>query len=344
MDIILRRTTPEMRGVMEMDKLNLDNVKDVIFGKRDFGDFAGDCLVNALYSELCKEYLGRGGTREERIEACAELYDMMFRLTLRMNRLCPIYDDGFVAHIAREAIAINREAWEGVTEKELRGAIRERLKHCTEVGSSKDRGFAIDCHVHTHEGSPYCARDNIREMVESAIGNGLNGIIITDHDRLTPQNIIDGLNAEYAPFRIFAGIEIRIPNDDFLVLGLHDGILEKTWGYIELHQYVQEQGGYIALAHPMRYWRGVDANVYSFRPDALEIYSTNMDNVNWQQRQGALRLANALQVKYLANSDAHATDAFRYCNVLEREPKDEKELIRLLKDRAYRLGRVPVLY
>ncbi len=279
------------------DKLNLVTVKDVIRGKCDFGDFAGDYLVNTLYSELCGEYLRGSGTRQERIEKCTDLYDTMFRLTLRMNRLCPIYDEGFISHIAREAIAIDSAAWEGVSEKELRGAIWERLKRCTGGNASENRGFAVDCHVHTSDGSG-CARDGRRQMVESAIGNGLNGIVITEHNKLTSQDIIDGLNTEYAPFRIFSGIEIRIQGDDFLVLGLHDDILErKEWEYIELYQYVRERGGYIALAHPMRYWNGVDANVYSFRPDALELYSTNIDNISWQSRQNALRLANALQVK-----------------------------------------------
>ncbi len=90
----------------------------------------------------------------------------------------------------------------------------------------------------------------------------------------------------------------------------------------------------------MRYWNGVDSNVISFKPDALELYSVNIDNISWASRQNALRLANALQVKVIANSDAHATDAFRYCNVFNKEPDSEQDLVRMLKDGAYRLGRV----
>ncbi|MDR1704217.1 MAG: PHP domain-containing protein [Clostridiales bacterium] len=326
-----------------MENFNVGDVREIIQGRRDFGDWAGDYLVKSLYSELCGEYLRRGGTQDGRIESCTELYEIMFQLTLCMNRLCPIYDDGFIAHIAREAMAINSEAWKGVSERELRDTLRHRLKRCTENGASKAKGFAIDCHVHTSDGSG-CARDNGRKMIESAKSNGLNGMIITEHNKLTPQYVIDELNAAYAPFRVFSGIEIRIQGDDFLVLGLHDEILQQKWEYIELFNYVRENGGYIALAHPHRYWNGVDSNVYSFRPDALEIYSTNMDNISWQQRQNALRLANSLQVNILANSDAHATDAFRYCNVLEREPADEGELVWMLKEGAYRLGRVPILY
>jgi histidinol phosphatase-like PHP family hydrolase len=320
-----------------MGHFNADKVMAVIRGGLDFGNYAGEYLVDELYAELCGHYLSSGGSRQERIEVYAKLYDSLFRLTLRMNRLCPVYDEGFIAHIAREAIAHDGGAWEGIMERELCDAIRRRIQRINHNG-----GFAVDCHVHTSDGSG-CARDNTRQMVESAIANGLNGIIITEHDRLTPQARIDEFNAAYAPFRVFSGIEIRIQGDDFLVLGLHDDILEqKKWEYTELFRFVRERGGYLALAHPMRYWNGVDANVYSFKPDALELYSVNLDNISWQARQNALRLANTLQARIIANSDAHATDAFRYCNVLEREPQDESELIQLLKEGAYRLGRVPV--
>jgi predicted metal-dependent phosphoesterase TrpH len=310
----------------------MTDIEDIIDNKQDFADFAGDYLADALYAELCNEYLGRPGTLEERFEACGELYELMFTLTLRMSRLCPVYDDGFVAHIAREAFMRDSGAWEGMTEKELRHTLRERLKR-------RNRGFAIDCHVHTSDGSA-CAEHPARLMVEAAVHKGLNGLIITEHSKLTSQNIIDALNAEFSPFRVFSGIEIRIRHDDFLVLGLHDEILNRLdWEYIELYQYVREHNGYIALAHPMRCWMGVDTNVFSFRPDALEIYSVNMDNVVWERRQQALRFANDLGVRILANSDAHATNAFRYCNVLEREPADESELVRMLKAGEYRLGR-----
>jgi histidinol phosphatase-like PHP family hydrolase len=315
-----------------MGQLNINDVVDFIHSQRSFTDFAGDYLVDSLYAELCGRYLTKEGTRREQLEYCAQLYELLFRLTLRMNRLCPVYDDGFIAHIAREALALNGGAWHGVTEKELRGILRQRIR--------ERQGFAVDCHVHTSDRS-CCACHNAEQMAESAIAKGLNGIIITEHNVLTPQARIDELNAAYAPFRVFGGIEIRIQNDDFLVLGLHDEVLEqKKWNYIELHQYVREHDGYIALAHPMRYWNGIDSNVYSFRPDALEIYSVNMDNISWESRQNALRLANALQVKIIANSDAHATDALRYCNVFDKEPCDEGELIKLLKEGAYRLGRI----
>jgi predicted metal-dependent phosphoesterase TrpH len=331
-----------------MRKFNLNKIEGLIDGKLDFRDFAWEMLIKDIYADFCERYLTRRGSLRERLNNCDRLYHDMFKITLRMNQLCPVYDTGFINHIAREAIALNGEAWQGVSENELHDLLLQRINRCTadnhvDTDISEWQKFAIDCHVHTSNGSN-CAVHSRRDMVETAISNGLDAIIITEHDRLTPQDEIDKLNKAYAPFRVFSGIEIRIAGDDFLVLGIHDEILEKKkWDYIELHRFVRERGGYLALAHPMRYWDGVDANVYSYRPDAVELYSVNMDNMRWEARQNALRLANTLQAHYIANSDAHAKDAFRYCNVLDKTPDDESEMISYLKRGYYRLGRVPVI-
>jgi hypothetical protein len=305
-------------------------------------EFAGDIITRDLYALLCETYLKEGKTKEEKIEQYAILYDMMFRLTMRMNRLCPIYDDGFIAHIAREALSLGEEIWSGVSERELMETLSHRLRHCAKTEKPGVSGYAVDCHVHTSDGSG-CANHSAEQMAEAAIANNLDAIIITEHNKLTPQRRIDELNEKYAPFRLFSGIEIRIDGDDFLVLGLHDETLEqKMWNYPDLHRFVRQRGGYIALAHALRYWNGVDSNIFSFKPDALELYSVNIDNLSWHTRQNELKLANALQVKYIANSDAHSTDSYRYCNILEKAPQDETELIKLLKNGSYRLGKVPV--
>ncbi|MDR1688365.1 MAG: PHP domain-containing protein [Clostridiales bacterium] len=328
---------------MENLNFNTDSLIEIANGHKEFIDFAAETLVHTLYAGLCGKYLNRDAAQRDQLTACFDLYDAMFRLTLRMNRLCPIYDEGFISHIAREAAKTGCGTWAGMAERELRDTIRRGLQKCSYGNTDINRSFAIDCHVHTKEGSG-CAHYTRREMVESAIAEGLNGIVITEHDKLTPQEVIDELNADYAPFRVFSGIEVRVWGDDFLVLGIQDNILEKTnWDYHKLYQFVRENGGYIALAHPMRYWHGIDTNLYSWRPDALEIYSFNMDNISWQARQRALRLANALQTNIIANSDAHAADKYRYCNVLNRQPQSDSDLAQMLKDGAYRLGRVPVL-
>ncbi len=83
-----------------------------------------------------------------------------------------------------------------------------------------------DCHVHSDwsdGGSP------IREMAETAIALGHQYMVLTDHSPrltvahgLTPERlreqieVVAGLNAELAPFRILTGIEVDILDDGAL--------------------------------------------------------------------------------------------------------------------------------
>ncbi|HSQ39581.1 MAG TPA: hypothetical protein VLM78_05425, partial [Anaerolineales bacterium] len=56
---------------------------------------------------------------------------------------------------------------------------------------------------------------------------GLDALVITDHALLVPAEHIQALNRQYAPFRIFGGIEITVQEEeDLLVLGVHDPLLE----------------------------------------------------------------------------------------------------------------------
>ncbi|MGI8872267.1 MAG: PHP domain-containing protein [Candidatus Limnocylindria bacterium] len=92
-----------------------------------------------------------------------------------------------------------------------------------EAGAEILAALRGDCHVHSDwsdGGSP------IREMAEVARDFGLEYIVLTDHsprltvanglsaDRLREQlEVVAGLNAELAPFRILTGIEVDIEED-----------------------------------------------------------------------------------------------------------------------------------
>jgi predicted metal-dependent phosphoesterase TrpH len=102
----------------------------------------------------------------------------------------------------------------------------------------------IDLHVHTLERSP-CSLASEDEQISTAIDRGLDGLAITDHDRLVPQAHIALLNRKYAPFRVFGGVEISLQEGEHaLVLSVHAPVLERTmWAYPELHALVREHGG-----------------------------------------------------------------------------------------------------
>ncbi len=196
----------------------------------------------------------------------------------------------------------------------------------------------IDLHVHAKERSS-CSMASEKEHIEAAIKYGLDAIVFTDHDKLVPIDHIRELNEMYSPFKIYGGIEIRMRDtgEDILVIGLQDKILEeKKWVYTELYKFVREHEGYIALAHPYRYENKIKVKIEEYIPDAIEIHSTNIGKDDSERIE---RLAGRLNTNLLGNSDAHnCVDIGIFYNELEYEPKNEKELVKLLKDGKYKIG------
>ena len=192
----------------------------------------------------------------------------------------------------------------------------------------------IDLHVHTLERSP-CAVSSEEEQILTAIERGLDAIVFTDHARLVPLERLEALNRQYAPIRIFGGIEITVrEREDVLVLGVQDPVLEsRKWTYPELHTFVRDRGGWMALAHPFRYRLGIAIDIERYLPDALESCSTNIVLVN----QPRIReIAKQLGIPVVCNSDAHATRSLGVgYNRLKVTPADEAALVHLLRTGAF---------
>jgi predicted metal-dependent phosphoesterase TrpH len=193
----------------------------------------------------------------------------------------------------------------------------------------------IDLHVHTQERS-FCARSSEEDQIRAAITLGLDGLVITDHDRLVAEEHLTYLNAKYAPFRVFGGIEVSLGMEHVLVLGIHDDALEcRSWSYPALHSFVEEHNGFLALAHPFRFTGDINIDVEQCPPHALEVHSHNTP----PQAEPRIReLAQVLNIPMLANSDAHsAGEIGDHYNVLADDPHDERELVKILKAGSFEL-------
>jgi histidinol phosphatase-like PHP family hydrolase len=192
----------------------------------------------------------------------------------------------------------------------------------------------IDLHVHTKERSS-CGRSGEEEMIQAAIAFGLDGLAFTDHHRLVALDRLEGLNRKYAPFRIFGGIEISVTEgEDVLVLGVRDLALEAcSWSYAELFAFVRERGGFLILAHPFRYHDGIDIDIERYPPDAIEVHSKNIGACDESQICAVLARR---ALRPLCNSDAHqAEHVGLYYNRLTRVPRDEGELVEILRAGDY---------
>jgi histidinol phosphatase-like PHP family hydrolase len=197
----------------------------------------------------------------------------------------------------------------------------------------------IDLHVHAKERSG-CAVSGEEEMIQAAIAYGLDGLVFTDHQRLVAPGRLAELNCTYAPFRIFGGIEITVAEgEDVVVLGVHDPALEaQPWTYPALFRFVRDQDGLLVLAHPFRYHDAIQIEVEQYPPDALEIHSVNTGVCD----ESPIRaLAERLDLRLLCNSDAHdARHVGIYYNELARAPRDDQELIEILRVGDYVCRRI----
>lgn len=186
----------------------------------------------------------------------------------------------------------------------------------------------IDLHVHTIERSP-CAAVTEEEQIRGAIRAGLDGIAITDHDRLVPRERLAELNKKFAPFKVFTGIEVVADLLHWVVLGVHDPLLEKPdWNYPDLREFVRSRNGFILLAHPFRYSPYLEVDLDACPPDGIEVESINTP----VHRQADIReIAGRLGLVMLHNSDGHrmgGVGSFR--NVLPAPARDDQELVSVL--------------
>lgn len=197
----------------------------------------------------------------------------------------------------------------------------------------------IDLHVHAKERSG-CATSGEEEMIQAAIACGLDGLAFTDHQRLVPAERLAELNHKYAPFRVFSGIELSvIEGEDVLVLGVHDPALEaQRWTYPALFRFTRERDGLLILAHPFRFHETIRIDIEQYPPDAIEIHSANTDDRNEPQIRA---IAGRLRLPLMCNSDAHNTRRVGiYYNELARVPRDERDLLAILKAGQYTCGRM----
>jgi len=194
----------------------------------------------------------------------------------------------------------------------------------------------IDFHVHTSEFTE-SAQSTAREQVEASIEKGMDVIFFTDNNHLFPQDQIDALNKEFAPFKIYQGIEITIKGEgqeDFIIVGIHDAEIEnEDWDYEELSKFVHERNGALILVHPYRYSDQVNVDIWEYPPDAVEVLSETSGEKNYERRK---RLASVVSKPEVTNSDSHvAATAGCYYNVFPVNCDTEESIIHSLLDGTF---------
>ena len=200
--------------------------------------------------------------------------------------------------------------------------------------------FLIDLHTHTRYGSS-CAYMDPDDLVKRAKTVGLDGVCITEHNQLWSQEALKRLRDKHN-FLVLGGVEITTDCGDLLVFGL-EGRLIKIYLAEELRQAVDEAGGVIIAAHPLRgYLNSTNPNskdspmvetaaslpIFNY-VDSVEIYN---GMTNYLETELTAQVANHLGLYGTGGSDAHSIMGVGYClTAFENKINNEKDLIRELK-------------
>src|SRR5262245_59938521 len=110
----------------------------------------------------------------------------------------------------------------------------------------------FDLHMHTRRYSPDSIIDPF-ELVQRALEIGLDGIVITVHDQLWPEDELEELRRAAPGLVVLGGVEVSGRNGDVLCYGVSDlrSLRRGThWG--DLTREVEKQGGAAVAAHPYR--------------------------------------------------------------------------------------------
>ena len=208
-----------------------------------------------------------------------------------------------------------------------------------------DGGLVIDMHMHTRKGAYDSALDPER-LAEEARLVGLTGVAITEHDRQWDGHALSQFRDQQAPLTVINGMEVTTELGHILAFGL-SGYPRRMDRIAELREYASEAGGFLAVAHPFRYWfdpvhftrRGLppmemSAEVLAKQPvfeyvDAVEVLN---GACSLQENLMALAVANLLGKPGIGGSDCHSEQGIGIaCTVFERTPETPERLIAELR-------------
>lgn len=168
------------------------------------------------------------------------------------------------------------------------------------------RKYYYDLHVHTNQYSRCSNMDPVM-MVDRAIEIGLDGVCITDHDQLWPEDRLEELR-NYAGKKsargltILNGQEVRsAENCDHLVYGHSESLINGVYSVKDLENYLRGNKVPVIGAHPLRNDFSFGDMLYAVRFDALEAYN----NMFSDEEEEVLNLIASLNLCTIGGSDAH---------------------------------------
>ena len=155
----------------------------------------------------------------------------------------------------------------------------------------------IDLHVHTQYS--YDSLITPKELVFYAKKRGLDGVAVTDHDRLDGALKI----AKETDFLIVPGMEISSLDGHVIGLNLREPIPSRL-GVDETVDKIHELGGIAIACHPITFFKESLEGYMNSKFDAVEVINSSAFPFNYSVRHGQ-KIASRLGIARVAGSDAH---------------------------------------
>ncbi len=156
----------------------------------------------------------------------------------------------------------------------------------------------LDLHVHSH----YSVDSVItpRDLVSCAQRRGLDGVAITDHDRID-----SGLRiAKGTDFFVIPGIEVTSRHGHIVGLGVNESI-PRDLSADETVDKIHKAGGLAVACHPVSLVKGSLGNHITSKFDAVETINASALPFKYSVRRSQLFAARVGIDSCVAGSDAH---------------------------------------
>lgn len=200
----------------------------------------------------------------------------------------------------------------------------------------------VDLHVHTKRYSPCAESLNPDYLVAQACKQGLDGLVITEHDRLWSLEDMNELQARTTDVKFYRGVEVSSASGHFVVIGLEslDGITPGI-SIEALIGIAKPQGAAVILVHHHLVYSNIASprtiNNMPQEIDAIEVASSITSGRN---QSDAEKIAHQRGWTAVAGSDAHCLDRVGVAfTQFESLPRDERQLARAIQAGACSAGR-----
>ncbi len=204
----------------------------------------------------------------------------------------------------------------------------------------------LDLHIHTTLASA-CSVMDPDEMMKAALDAGLDGVCITEHNRIWTPEQADKLSQKYG-IAVFRGIEITTTGGDILAFGFGEepeGMMTPE----ELKNRVDAAQGVAIAAHPFRgfllFGFGMlQMSVEDARenPTFSQVHGLEVCNgkVTDEENEFARQVADMMGLIKIGGSDAHSIEAVGSCvTVFDSPISSDVELAQAILSGKYSLER-----